>query len=179
MLSLAKIKKSNKKGISELIGYVLLIGFVIVLSVVIYAWMKNYVPKEELKCPDEIAIFLNDYKCGSQELNITLKNNGKFNIGGYLIYARNYSQAGIATVDLSNRIISGGSILDDEINGIKMSGTENSFLPNGEESHLFNITGITPKIYAIEITPLRWEESGRKKKLMTCVGSRIEETINC
>jgi len=177
MLSQVKIKKQNKRGISEIIGYVLLIGFVIVLSVVIYAWMKSYVPKDELKCPDEIAIFVKDYSCSTQQLNLTIKNNGRFNITGYLIYARNYSQAGVATVDLSNRIISGGTHLNPA--GVKFSGQNNSFQPDNEEKHVFNITSINPKIYAIEIVPIKWQEFGRKTKLVTCTNSKLEEKLNC
>jgi flagellin-like protein len=172
-----KALKRNKRGISEVIGYVLLTGFVIVLSVGIYAWMKGYVPKDTIGCPDDVSIFVKDYSCSGQTLNLTLKNNGKFNIAGYSIYARNYSQAGVASIDLSQKITSGGTPMDPI--GVKMGGNNNSFIPDAEEIHLFNITSITPKIYAIEIVPMRWEEEGRRTRLVTCTESKLEEILNC
>jgi flagellin-like protein len=167
----------NKKGISVIIGYILLTAIVISLAAVIYTWMKNYVPKETLECPDEISIFIKDYKCSSQELNLTLKNNGKFNIAGYLIYATNSPQNQLATIDLSKNITSGGTPLNPT--GIKMSGVENSFLPDSEESHLFDISSIQPRVYSIEIVPIRLQEQGRKEKLVTCINSKIKESLNC
>jgi hypothetical protein len=167
----------NKRGISIIIGYVLLIVFAIIIGVVVYEWMKTYVPKEDLKCPDEISIFLKDYECTPQYLKLNLTNNGRFNIGGYLIYAKNYSQPGIAYIDISGMILSGGTSLSPT--GVKMSGNYNSFYPDYQEHHEFGIYSISPQIYSIEITPIRWQESGRKTKLVNCVNSKIQEDINC
>ena len=46
----------GKKGVSIIIGYVILIAVAITMSFLVYAWMKSYVPKEELKCPDDVFI---------------------------------------------------------------------------------------------------------------------------
>jgi flagellin-like protein len=167
----------NKRGVSELISYVLLITFVIVLSGVVYTFMKSYVPKEALDCPDEVSVLVNGYNCSSQELNLTLKNNGKFNIGGYLIYATNSPQAELATIDLSKNITSGGTPLNPT--GIKLNGEGNSFLPNYEEIHLFNISSIKPGIYSIEIVPMRWQEEDRKKRLVTCINAKMRKSLDC
>jgi len=38
----------NKKGISVIIGYLLLVSFAIIISGMVYVWMKTYVPTEKL-----------------------------------------------------------------------------------------------------------------------------------
>lgn len=77
---------SNKKGISIMVGYVLLITIAIALSVLVYNWMRFYVSEEEGKsCPDGVSLIIWDYSCSATELNITLKNKGLFNIDGYVL----------------------------------------------------------------------------------------------
>ncbi len=169
--------RSNKKGVSILVGYVLLITFVIFMGAIIYSWMKSYVPQEDLDCPEDVSIFIKEYDCSSQELNLTLKNNGKFNIGGYFIRVTNDPQAGLATIDISQNITSGGTnILP---SGVKFSGSDNSLVPSYDETHLFNISHVVGGIYAIEILPMRWQEEDRRKRLVSCKKSIIREELTC
>jgi len=44
--------KKNKRGVSIVIGYVLLIAISIVISILVYQALKTYVPKEALECSD-------------------------------------------------------------------------------------------------------------------------------
>ena len=55
-----KKRKLNKKGVSVIIGYVLLIAFAILISAGVYAWLKTYVPREPLNCPDGVSIFVKE-----------------------------------------------------------------------------------------------------------------------
>ena len=41
-----------------MIGYILLITFAIVIAVVVFQWLKTYVPKEGIACPDEVSIYI-------------------------------------------------------------------------------------------------------------------------
>lgn len=170
------MKKKNKKGVSVLIGYVLLIVFVIFMGVVIYSWMKTYVPQEDLTCPDGVSLFIKDYQCDSNELNITLKNNGLFSIGGYFIRVTDNPQAGLATIDISQNITSGGEALSPT--GVKFSGSENSLAPNYDEEHLFDISHLSG-IYTVEIIPIRWQEEKMRKRLVTCKTSILRENLIC
>jgi hypothetical protein len=168
--------KRNKKGVSVIIGYVLLIVFVIAMGVVIYNWMKTYVPKEDLVCPDEVSLFIKDYSCDSNELNLTLKNNGMFSVGGYFIRVTDNPQAGLATVDISPNITSGGEFLPPS--GVKFTGSKNSLAPSYDESHLFDISHLSG-LYKIEIIPLRWQEQDKRERIATCRTSIVREDLIC
>jgi flagellin-like protein len=171
--------KKNRKGVSPIIGYVLLVTFVIVLGVVIYNWMRTYVPQQDLECPDGTSLFIQDYvyECTENTLEITLKNNGKFNIGGYFIYASTTPEQELATRDLTTYFSENFSILSPT--GVKLTGEFNSLVPNQEEVELFNLTSFTDTIYSIEIIPIRWQREGRVNRIVSCRESKIREVISC
>lgn len=75
----------RKKGVSEIVGYVLLIVIAITISTIVYFWLKGYLPKQGLECPEEISISVLDYKCNPPSVNLTFKNTGLFNIDGIVI----------------------------------------------------------------------------------------------
>lgn len=81
----------DKKGISIIIGYVLLVVMAISLSLLVYAWLKYYLPKEIEKCPDSVSLIISDYECNQEdkEISLTLKNQGFFNIYGFIARVRN------------------------------------------------------------------------------------------
>jgi hypothetical protein len=171
------IEKRNKKGLSVVVGYVLLIVFVVFLGVVVYNWMKTYVPQDDLNCPEGTSLFIKDYNCTTNsQLNLTLKNNGKFNVGGYFIRVTNTSGVGLATIDLSKNITSGEDFLAPT--GVKFGGAENSLPPNYDATHVFNISDYT-NIYSVEIVPIRWQEEARRKRLVSCKTSIIRENLIC
>ena len=72
----------NKKAISIIIGYVLLVVIAISLSLLVYAWLKNYLPKDVEKCPDSVSLTISNYNCDIEEnkITLTLRNKGFFNI---------------------------------------------------------------------------------------------------
>jgi len=85
----------GKKAVSELIGVVLMISMAIVMAGMVYGFMKFYVQKpipEDL-CPDGVSIIISDYKCleNSMMINITFKNQGRFDINQVLIKINNES----------------------------------------------------------------------------------------
>jgi len=89
------IKKQNKKAVSEMISYVLLIVIALALAAGVYGWLKYYVPAQsEEKCSEEIALSINDYQCGNDPvhgkiINFTIQNKGLFNVRGFFIRASN------------------------------------------------------------------------------------------
>lgn len=167
----------NKKAISNLVAYVILISIVVTMASVTYSVIKTYVPHDSLECPSDVAIFVKDYNCSTSELTLVLKNSGKFSIGGYLVYVTNDSGAELATRDISSKITSGETPMMPT--GIKLGGEGNSFAPNDEEIHVFDVSSISPRIYSIEIVPMRWQEEGRKNLLITCVNSKMRKTLEC
>ncbi|MEK6833700.1 MAG: hypothetical protein AABY32_06665 [Nanoarchaeota archaeon] len=168
----------SKKGVSVIIGYVLLITFAVIIGVIVYQWMKTYVPQEDLNCPDGVSIFIDDYSCSSNTLVLHFKNNGRFNIGGYFIHATDSPEEELATIDLSknntdiNAKISSGirfGIIGTELNSLK---------PNDEETDTYDLTGIE-NIYSVDILPIRWQKQKNRNVLVSCKDTKITEIIKC
>ena len=82
--------KNKKKGITELIAYVMLISLAIALSILVYNWLRFYVlPHEPKACPDGVSLIMQEYSCSAGNINITVRNKGLFKIDGYLIKINN------------------------------------------------------------------------------------------
>jgi hypothetical protein len=173
-------QKKSKKAVSVIIGYVLLITFAVIIGVVVYKWMKTYVPQEELNCPGETSLFIKNvnYNCSNNILTLTLINNGKFDIGGYFIYASNSPDKKLATIDLTLNQTELTAQMQPY--GIKLGSfaDKNSLGPGDEEIETYNITGIG-KIYSVEIVPIRWQTEDRKMTLASCKDAKVKESVYC
>lgn len=171
-----KIERKNKKGVSVMIGYILLISMAVVMSIIAFQWLKTYVPKEGLSCPDGVSLFVKSSTCTANELEITLKNNGKFNVSGYVIRASTQPGQEVATTDLSRNITFGGTQYQSSSVIFKVS-SENTFGPTSEAQHKYDISGITP--YFIEIIPMRFETEDNKFRVAICSNQKIKEELSC
>lgn len=80
----------HKRGISEIVSYVLLVSLAMVMAGVIFSWMKFYAekPLPSESCP-EVSIVIQDYFCKDKMLNLTVQNRGRFDIDGYIIKISN------------------------------------------------------------------------------------------
>jgi hypothetical protein len=171
----------NRKGVSMIIGYVLLIAVSIIMSVVVYQWIKTYVPTESIECSEGTSMFIQeiDYNCEKSILSLTLKNNGKFSINGLYIRASNISGEELATIDISSRLLGGGFISG---NSIIFSELEENYLTPDESSNVksvsFNVSGLG-QIYKIEITPIRLQVIEDKKYSVSCSDAIMGETLTC
>ena len=173
----------NKRAVSPIIGYVLLITFGIVMSVIAYNYLKTYVPKEGLDCPEGVSVFLKEYTCDLDNdiLNITIKNNGKFNIQGYFIYASNQSGVEIATLLLAPHYLNYTQVPKsfNQSNQIVFSGvTKNYLIPQAEITHSFNISSFDSFNF-IEITPTRIQDIKNKERFVSCGKAKIREELIC
>jgi hypothetical protein len=168
----------NKKAVSAMIGYVLLITFGIIMGVIVYNYLKTYVPKDPLDCPSGVAISLQDYTCSGNELNITLKNNGKFNFAGFFIHASNNTEQKIATIDLSQYLLEGPNMAHKFQNAVILAmGSENTINPG--RSTIYTFQNIPPNIELIEIIPTRFQEQDEIRRFVSCSGAKISEKIIC
>lgn len=81
----------SKKALSELIAYVILISITLALSVMVFAWVKCYIPgscsKETVKCPEGAALVVKNYICNLPDgkINITVQNKGLFSVDGFVV----------------------------------------------------------------------------------------------
>lgn len=140
-----KIGKMNKRGLSEVVAYVMLISMALALSGIIYAWLKTTAttqPNE--KCDENIALILKDYNCSYEgdkiNLNLRLKNQGLFSVEGYLIRVSTDEGSKIADITLDKT-------------GSKIGPTE-------EISVSYNITVENEKqVTLIDLQPFQFKDS--------------------
>lgn len=179
MVKLSPIKRKKKKAVSAIVGYVLVVTLGIIMSAMVYGYLKSYVPKDLLECPDGASIFLKDYECSGNSLNITLKNNGRFDLAGYALHAANDTSQEVAT---QNMVIGFMNSSNGDSRNIQNSYilftlmTSNEFHPGNESEQYFNFT-TTPKV--IEITPVRFEIYNGKQRFASCGNAKTREEIIC
>lgn len=172
----------NRKGVSIMVGYVLLVVFAIILSTIAYQWIKTYIPSEPLQCPDDgvsVSIKALSYDCGANTLYLLIKNNGRFNIHGYFAHATNVSGQEVATIDLSQYFqadVSGGQKFGNSIAFI--SSEQNIFKPGDEKAAIFNLTDVGV-LTSIQITPTRMQEVDNKNRFISCGNEKVKQDIYC
>jgi len=183
------ISKKNKKGLSELIGYVLLVSAVLGMSIVVYGFLKTYVPVAQQSCPEDVSIYIEQINCstisGVVQLNLSLRNNGKFNVGGYFINARNSTnfvnlnliknRAPVLGCDIEQSWMSPGVKFIDS-NSNENPALRNPMSPEDVYETFFNFTGVVSNL-SIEIIPLRWE--GYKMRIVTCSSAKVSQEVSC
>lgn len=113
----------DKKGVSEIVSYVLLISITFAISGMIYAWLVFYVtPGQEIKCDEGISLTIRSYfyNCTLNTFNITLQNRGLFDIDGYVIRVNNQtgSKIGVYTLNKSGTNISTGMTYADNYSNV-------------------------------------------------------------
>jgi len=176
-----KMIYKNKRGISIVIGYVLLIAVSIAMSVVVFQWMKTYVPTDSVKCPEGTSLFIKSitYDCVGKTLTLTLQNNGKFGIDGYFIHVSDKPNEELATIDISSKLTAGGSISG---NSVTFSNTtKNSLSPESLHNVVtssFNVQSYGT-LYKLEIIPTRQDVISNKKRFVSCGESKVEEQLKC
>ena len=88
------MKMQNKKALSEIIAYVLLIVISLSLASGVFIWLKAYVPTtEKEKCSEDISLIVKAYSCDTalKRINLTIENKGMFNANGFFISGSNQS----------------------------------------------------------------------------------------
>lgn len=170
-----KISK-NKKAISLMLSYVLLVVIAISLSVGVYSWLKFVVKGQESieKCPEGASLIIQDYKLlENKKIELTVKNKGLFNISGYYIKGTdNKSQE--AWFNLKDVI---ASSISGAVEGTYLF--SKPFSPGDENTHTFSYEGLD-KLEKIEIEPFRIQEkkSGLKKKsIVLCEQAIVSQEI--
>ena len=173
--------RSRKKGISVMIGYVILISVALVMGAIVFAWIRSYVPAETAKCPDGTSLFIKSsvYDCDLDTLSFTIKNNGRFNVAGYFIHASNKTGQELAIIDLTEFITEGDPGPIKLNTGVKfhLSG-ENTVAPGEEADHEFSSL-VDGDFYFLEIVPIRYQKDGVKTKVVSCSNSRIKYFLSC
>jgi len=172
-------KMRDKKAVSVMVGYVLLIAAAVVMGTIVYSTLKTYVPIEPPSCPGDTSVFIQNFECGDfRSIDITLKNNGKFNLAGYHVYISGEENAEIASFDLSPNIESGGISAGGAV--MLVAGADNPFSPGEEIRSTFNLDGFDGEVTLIEVIPSRFEEIEGRTTFVSCGNAKVQERIsNC
>ena len=106
------LKKKNKKAVSAIIAYVLLVTMAIALSVLVFNWLRFYIsPSETTSCPEGISLVIKDFECiqgKTGSLNLTLKNKGLFNVTGFNVRVNDRNNSEIGIYSFSNDQVGNG-----------------------------------------------------------------------
>ena len=97
--------KSDKRGISIIIGYVILVSMAIGLSVLVYNWVIHYVPSEDVaECPEGTSLSVFNVRCQmiSHTLNFSVKNTGLFSVDGFVAKVNDKDTVGIFLLNRSD-----------------------------------------------------------------------------
>jgi flagellin-like protein len=88
-------RSKDKRALSNIVAYVLLISITIALSVLVYGWLRFYVSGSDIDtCSDGVNIIIRSYECyEGDRLIINLKNKGLFTVDGYLVRVHNRTGA--------------------------------------------------------------------------------------
>ena len=158
----------NKKAISELVSYVLLISLAVAMSGAVYAWLNFYVknPFPEESCP-EVRLIIQDYNCAAGKiLNLTVQNRGRFDVDGYIIKINNGSSRDYNIYEMFHII-----------NGIPSPNYVPFSMEVGASSTgLFNYTAFN-KITAVEIEAVKGVD--RSQRPILCKDSVVRQSIAC
>lgn len=177
--------KKSKKGVSIMIGYILLVSLAVVMGGVMYVWMKSYVPQEEIACPEGVSLTVLDYSynCSTQILNLSIKNNGRFDVAGYYIRATKDLNQRIAPIDLTKKIIKDPAVEMYFYYSAIIFGSEtsNGFGVGNSTFNAFDWSDETGNLSRVEITPVRWQKDKNEKLRFAGCGeeSTIKEIIEC
>jgi len=107
-----KVTSQSKKGISEIIAYVLLISITLTLSVIVYGWLKGYLCFGNTcheTCSEEVSLVVESYKCISPvngndgNLTLILKNKGLFDINKFILRVSDQPNATFGTYTLTEK----------------------------------------------------------------------------
>lgn len=176
-------KQKNKKGLSIVIGYVLLMAVSISMSILVYQFLKTYIPKDSPTCPEGTSILIKEAPCVSNTLTLTLKNNGRFSLDGYFIHGSASADA-LATIDISQYFQDNELTHNTKITPTGGGVSFNNALPNSlfpEASKDEQIFNFPPEITIkkIEIIPIRSQVIDNFKTIVSCSDAKVETAVPC
>ena len=164
-------KRAGKRGVSEIVSYVLLIVIAISISALVYVWLKAYVPQEKNTCPDEVSLIIKDHcfktsNNGEVYINITLENKGTYTVDAVNIKVAKELETSSKKV-IPTYLLGGGKnpppyeTLNPDLKGTTYLGI-NGLSPGREKSLLLDYTGYGT-ITKVQITPIVFQAKSREK----------------
>lgn len=182
------MNRINKRGLSEMVSYVLLVIIAIGIGSIVFVYLQVYVPKDKSICPDDTSIIIERYSCQNSStgvpsnLSLTLKNNGLFTLNA--VYIR-VGPENREVKDLINDPRAPGAnassfYLSEGLQAPTTPGTVTQAFtglrPGSSTTRIYH-PGIISQAgnYGIEIQPA----VGTSNKLTICEKATIVQTITC
>jgi len=164
----------NKRGVSALIAYVLLVAMGAAASGIVFVGIKEAVEADEslISCPEAVDLSIRDYQCTLDgSFCLTVSNKGRFNASGYIVRVDNQTPRG---PDLYVINESGSQILTGED-----SFSNYSFNPSGipykkEDGEVGNIDLIS----YVEVQPTRINDRGEIKLCEEVITQQVQCKIS-
>jgi len=95
-MKINKIKKiKEKKAVSLMVSYVLLVVIAVSLGLAVYAWLKLYVPTDKPECPEGVSVIIKDISCSGGVATVIFQNKGTFDVEGVIIKTSSESEGEI------------------------------------------------------------------------------------
>lgn len=157
----------NKKAISLMISYVILIAIVISVSVGVYSYLKisaNIGP--EIDCKPGTSVIIEEYECftgysfAAAGIDLNIKNNGRFNVDGVIVAVGNESQRApvtylipdSSTVQLEGHYFFANKLKPGESETVEFSNEEDDGVGGTQPVEYENITVVQIQPFIIDGT---------------------------
>lgn len=162
------LPKKNKKALSEIVGYTILIVIALALASMVTVFLTTQVNifKPKPGCNEEINLIVGDVACSFSkgELNITLINKGLFKADAAYLRFGNETQKLRQQINKDNFLLFG-------------PGNTDGLNPGESSSAIYNISEqlISKGSYILELQPAIIQN----KQLVVCENSIIFQTVQC
>lgn len=152
----------NKKAISEIVSYVLLIVIAIGISAMVFAFLKIYLPKAQPQCPSDLSLIVQDYTCSGADLTLDISNRGLWKVDA--VYVR---------LGTPNQAVK--KLLSTQRDSLYFEG---GLMPSKSTSKSYKIGGLTnlQEEMEVQLTPAIISEDN---KIVICENAIITQPIKC
>lgn len=182
-LKKADLKKyrRNKRGVSEMVAYVILISIALGLALAVYTYL-TYVVKiiEPVKnCKDGTTVYLESYSCDniSQTITLKIKNNGRFNLDGVIVKFSDNSTKSPVTMLMPDYSAFGGVSTAPTKGHYTFSLLNPGSVRDAKFSRMISSTEIyNPADGIVRVVQIQPFIADKKK--IACLGSAITEPLN-
>jgi len=170
----------NKKGLSEMVSYVLLVAIAISISVGVAVYLNLYIPKEKPECPPDTSLLIKDASCiayydssnrpSKTELSFTLYNNGLHSIDAS--YVRFDKEERKSRKWINNP--SNPSVGEENFYFYDPQAKEPGLSPGSEKKYSFQLSNFDEGSYTLETQPAIFSDN-----ILSACSNIITQDLEC
>ena len=170
-------KLKDKKAVSPMIAYVLLIVIGISVAFLVYQWLKLQIPNQSEKCSEDVRIIIKSYECNNQanKINLIFQNKGLFNIDG--VYVRYSDQPDGVPAEGLKPSGSSNSLTNPDRGFLYFGvGIPNPLPPDKTYNQTFDYGSLGGNIAKVQVQPFVLSE---ENKIILCSENTITDKVSC